>query len=110
MGQKFCLADKRIAGAVQKILGDRRGGQRGKIAGKAAFRAFNDPVRGIGATFRAGIADDLVIETAVEPAGFQRLGHDLRPDARGVAQRDPNAGAIWHLLRKDGCRLWRGGL
>ena len=51
-----------------------------------------------------------IIETPVELPGPQRLEHDLRPDARGVAQRDPNAGTIWHLLRTPGYTPWRGGL
>ncbi len=103
------MTGERIAGVVQKLFGDRRGYKGGEIAGEATLRTFDNPVDGVRSTFRTWIADNLVIEATVKPARFQRLGHDLRSDARGVAQRDPNTGTIWHLLRKDGCRLWHGG-
>ena len=95
--QEFRLANERIAGPVQEFLGDGRGRERSQFAFETTLRSLRNPVRGIRAALGARVANDFVVEAPVELTGLQRLGHDLRPDARGVAKRDPNPGTIWHV-------------
>src|SRR5579859_2717471 len=93
MREKFRLSHEVVARAMQQFLRNGCGHERGQFPCEASSRSLNHPVCGIGAAFRAWIADDFVIETVVKLAGPQRLERHLRADASGVAQGNADSPA-----------------
>jgi hypothetical protein len=88
MRKQFGVSFEAVTGVAQKSLADGRSDECRQFTRQTPARALYDPLDGVGPAFCMRVADDFVVESAVEFTRGKRLGDDFRAYARDIAERD----------------------